>query len=66
MRGEHGGAKAFTWVFPEKEERSRRGLGLGSLSNFGRLWAVGVVPSCPVLGPGVIYGIGIVSWTVEA
>lgn len=30
-------------------------LVLGSLNNFGRLWAVGVVPSFPVPGPGVTY-----------
>lgn len=25
-----------------------------SLNNFGRLWSIGVVSSCPVPGPGVI------------
>lgn len=30
------------------------GIGLDSLNHFSGLWAIGVVLSCPVSGPGVI------------
>lgn len=39
---------------------------LGSENNFGRCWALRVVPSCLVLDPGIILGREIVSWIAEA
>ena len=41
-------------------------LGLDSLNDFSRLWAVGVVPSCLVPCPGVIWGRRHIGWVCES
>lgn len=46
---------SFHWRFIGKARHSRvRSLGLASWNNFSRLWALGVVSSCLVPGPGMI------------
>lgn len=42
--------------FHRKEwvRQGRISLGLNNLNNLGRLWPIGVVPGCSVLGSGVI------------
>ena len=42
-------AKAFPVVSAGQE-----GLGLDSLDNFSAFWGTGMIPNCPVPGPGVI------------
>lgn len=37
------GQEALSWVFQEERVEEGKHLGLDSLDNFGRLWAIGVV-----------------------
>lgn len=50
----------------ETGQASRAGLGVDSLNHFQQVWAIGVVPSCQVPGPQVIWGRGIMSQTAGA
>lgn len=70
-RKKHG-QKPSWWFFTGKNRQGRAsgwaGPGLDTLIHFGRLWAVQVV--CPVPGPRVILGRGIISraagsWQIE-
>ena len=45
----------FTGVSEEEAKQSRvKSLELASLNNFSRIWAIGVVSTCLVPGPGMI------------
>ena len=58
VRGRHGNNFYFGFLGEEWASwvSSWAGLGWNSLNNFGRLWAMGVISSCPVPGFGVTEG----------
>lgn len=48
-------AMTFVGVSQGKVRQGRVNcLGLANLNNFGGLWAIGVIPSCLVPGPGMV------------
>lgn len=62
-------ARAFIVVFVGRNLQHRvsswSGIGLDSLNNFSRLWAIGVAPSCPVPGPRANRAEEYASWSIK-
>ena len=58
---------AFIGVSAEGARQGRvNSLELASLNNSSELWGTGAVPSCPVPGPGLIYGRGNIGLLCES